>query len=184
MEIMSSTKLYFLLNKPKGFITTTTDEYGRPTVMDLIKVKEKIFPVGRLDENTTGLIILTNDGEFSNMLTHPSHDISKTYRLTIRGFLPKPVIKKFESGIVLNDGPTRPAVVNLISKTGNSQTFELTIFEGRNRQIRRMCGAVRLELLELERVAIGNLRDAKLKLGKYRKLTDQEVNKLKDLEIQ
>lgn len=174
---MSNT--YFLLNKPKGVITTTSDEFNRPTVVDLVKSEEKIFPVGRLDENTTGLIILTNDGEFSNLLTHPSHNLPKTYKLTIRGFVPKPVIKKFEEGIMLNDGMTRPAKVKLIERVGNTETIELTIYEGRNRQIRRMCGAVKLELLELERVAIGNLRDVNLKIGKYRKLTEEEVENLK-----
>ncbi len=184
--------IYLLLNKPKGFITTTSDEHGRPTVMDLLKSEEKIFPVGRLDENTSGLLILTSDGEFSNFLTHPSNHISKTYRLEIRGFLPKPVIKKFEKGLQLNDGMTpprsrfamtKPAIVKLIERSWNSEIFELTIFEGRNRQIRRMCGAVGLELLNLERVAIGNLRDEKLRVGKYRRLTDVEIAGLKSLVI-
>lgn len=177
---MDSNKfVYYLLNKPKGYITTTSDELGRPTVMDLIKVSEKVFPVGRLDENTTGLLIFTDDGQFSNLLTHPSHEISKTYQLTIRGFLPKPVIKKFEMGIELQDGKTAAAAVKLLERDGNSETFELTIFEGRNRIIRRMCGALKLELLELKRVAIGNLRDEKLGLGKFRKLTDKEIQKLR-----
>lgn len=150
-------------------------------VLDLIKVPEKIFPVGRLDENTSGLIILTNDGEFSNMLTHPSHNISKTYQLTVRGFLPKPVIKKFEAGIELQDGKTKPATVNLINRVNGNEIFELTIFEGRNRQVRRMCGKLGLELLDLKRVGIGNLRDGKLGMGNYRKLTEEEIASLKDL---
>lgn len=177
---MSTSYINYLLNKPKGYITTTSDEFNRPTVLSLIKVPEKIFPVGRLDENTSGLIILTNDGEFSNMLTHPSHNISKTYQLTVRGFLPKPVLEKFEKGIILNDGMTRPAIVKRIKRENNSEIFELTIFEGRNRQVRRMCGGVGLELLDLKRVAIGNLRDEKLGLGKYRKLTDEEIKSLKN----
>lgn len=167
--------VYYLLNKPKGYITTTSDELGRPIVVHLVPVQEKIFPVGRLDENTSGLIILTNDGDFSNKLTHPSHDISKTYQLTIRGFLPKPVIKKFEKGVELQDGMTRPAIVKLIGREKGNEIFELTIFEGRNRQVRRMCGKVGLELLDLKRVAIGNLRDENLREGKYRKLTEAEV---------
>jgi 23S rRNA pseudouridine2605 synthase len=170
--------VYYLLNKPKGYITTTSDELGRPTVLDLVKLKEKVFPVGRLDENTSGLLILTDDGQLSNLLTHPSHEISKTYQLTIRGFLPKPVIKKFETGVELSDGMTRPAIVKLINRKGGNEIFELTIFEGRNRIIRRMCGKVGLELLELKRVAIGGLRDEKLEIGKYRKLTDEEVQQL------
>ena len=96
--------VYFLLNKPKGYITTTSDELGRKIVMDLVRVPENVFPVGRLDENTSGLLILTDDGQFSNILTHPSHNLSKTYQLTIRGFLPKPVIKKFEV-VFKNTGP-------------------------------------------------------------------------------
>lgn len=170
---------YYLLNKPKGYITTTSDEFNRPTVMDLVKVPESVFPVGRLDENTSGLLILTDDGEFSNFLTHPSHNISKTYQLTIRGFLPKPVIKKFETGIELQDGMTRPAVVKLILRKGGKEIFELTIFEGKNRIIRRMCGKLGLELLDLKRVAIGSLRDEKLGLGKFRRLIDEEVVLLK-----
>lgn len=170
--------IYYLLNKPKGYITTTSDEFNRPTVMDLVKVPEKVFPVGRLDENTSGLLILTDDGEFSNKITHPTNKIGKTYQLTIRGFLPKPVINKFETGIKLNDGVTAPAVVNLLSRESGSEIFELTIFEGKNRIIRRMCGALALELLDLKRVAIGNLRDRKLREGKYRKLTNEEIDKL------
>lgn len=173
---------YYLLNKPKGVITTTSDELNRPIVMDLISAKEKVFPVGRLDENTSGLLILTDDGEFSNMLTHPSHNLSKTYQLKIRGFLPKPVVEKFEKGIMLKDGLTRPAVVKRISREKNTEVFELTIFEGRNRQIRRMCGYVGLELVDLKRVAIGNLRDQRLASGKYRKLTEKEVEDLRNFE--
>jgi len=169
---------YYLLNKPKGYITTTSDEHGRLTVMDLVKVAEVVFPVGRLDENTSGLLILTNDGQFSNVLTHPSAETPKTYQLTIRGFLPKPVIKKFENGIELNDGKTAPAKVKLISREGGKEIFELTIHEGRNRIVRRMCGALKLELLDLKRVAIGNLRDGSLGVGKFRKLTEEEVEKL------
>lgn len=170
--------VYYLLHKPKGVITTTSDEFGRPTVLDLVKVAEKIFPVGRLDENTTGLIILTNDGAFSNMLTHPSHNLPKTYQLTIRGFLPKPVIKKFENGVQLQDGMTAPATVKLISRESGKEIFELTIFEGKNRIIRRMCGALKLELLGLKRVGIGNLLNPSLKEGKFRKLTKDEIQKL------
>jgi 23S rRNA pseudouridine2605 synthase len=172
--------IYILLNKPKGFITTTSDEHGRPTVMDLIGGKDKVFPVGRLDENTSGLLILTDDGQFSNLLTHPSHSIGKTYRLTVRGFLPKPVIKKFEQGVQLQDGVTSPAIVKLIKRESNMEIFELTIFEGRNRQIRRMCGKLGLELLNLKRVAIGPLRDDSLKEGNYRYLLPDEIENLKN----
>ena len=170
--------IYYLLNKPKGYITTTSDEFNRPTVMDLVKVVEKVFPVGRLDENTSGLLLLTDDGEFSNKITHPTNKIGKTYQLTIRGFLPKPVIKKLEEGIKLNDGVTAPAVVKLIRRENGSEVFELTIFEGKNRIIRRMCGALGLQLLDLKRVAIGDLRDAQLGLGKFRKLSNDEIDKL------
>ena len=177
-KVMNTKFSYYLLNKPKGVITTTSDELGRETVVDLVKSTERVFPVGRLDENTSGLLILTNDGEFGNRLTHPSHNMGKTYELTIRGFLPKPVIKKFERGIKLNDGMTRPAVVEVLGRDGNTERFELTIFEGKNRIIRRMCGALKLELLDLKRVAIGGLRDEKLGLGKFRRLTQEEVDKL------
>lgn len=169
---------YYLLNKPKGYITTTSDEFDRQTVMDLVRVPENVFPVGRLDENTSGLLILTDDGQFSNLLTHPSHEVSKTYQLTIRGFLPKPVIKKFEEGIELQDGKTAPAEVKLIARVEGSEIFELTIHEGKNRIIRRMCGKLGLELLDLKRVGIGGLRDEKLGVGKLRRLNQGEINKL------
>ncbi len=148
--------------------------------MDLVKVPEIVFLVGRLDENTSGLLVLTDDGQFSNMLTHPSHNISKTYQLTIRGFLPKPVIKKFENGVELQDGKTAPAVVKLISRESGQEIFELIIFEGKNRVIRRMCGALKLELLDLKRVEIGSLKDDNLGIGKYRKLREEEVLLLKN----
>lgn len=173
-------KVYYLLNKPKGVVVTVSDELNRPTVVSLIPEKKRIFPVGRLDENTSGLIILTNDGEFSNKLTHPSFHIPKTYELTIQGYIPKPALAKLKNGVELSDGVTLPALVPVVQKGQNQTIIELVLFEGRNRQIRRMCGKLKLELLNLRRVAIGKVSDNNLVIGKYRKLTAEEVEVLKE----
>lgn len=171
-------KVYYLLNKPKGVVSTVSDEHNRPTVISLIPEVKRIFPIGRLDENTSGLIILTNDGEFSNKLTHPKFHIPKTYQLTIRGFVPKPVLEKLRKGVELKDGRTLPAEVDMLRKEKGNTILEMKISEGKNRQIRRMCGKLKLELLDLKRTGIGSLRDDELPVGKFRKLTGAEINSL------
>ena len=175
----SEEKVYYLVNKPKGVVSTVSDEHGRATVISLVPEAKRIFPVGRLDENTSGLIILTNDGDFSNQLTHPSFHIPKTYELTIRGFVPKPALEKLKNGIELKDGLTQPAIVNVINKDKNKTILEMVLFEGKNRQIRRMCGKLKLELLNLRRVALGRVADNNLKVGEYRKLTEGELELLR-----
>jgi len=175
-------KVYYLLNKPKGVVSTVADEHNRPTVVSLIPETKRIFPVGRLDENTSGLIILTNDGIFSNRLTHPSFHTPKTYELTIRGFVPKPALQKLRSGVALKDGKTSPAKAETLKKEKGNTVLEMTIKEGRNRQIRRMCGKLNLELLDLKRVVIGDLRDSNLKAGEFRKLSETEINNLKRID--
>lgn len=171
-------KVYYLLNKQKGVVSTVADEHNRPTVVSLISETKRIFPVGRLDENTSGLIILTNDGNFSNQMTHPKFHIPKTYQLTIRGFVSKPVLEKLRNGVILKDGKTLPAKAEIINKGKGNTILEMTIMEGKNRQIRRMCGKLKLELIDLKRVAIGNLRDENLRMGKYRILTPEELSSL------
>lgn len=170
---------YYLLNKPKGYISTTADERSRKNVVSLIKTNERIYPVGRLDRDTTGLLILTNDGELTNLLTHPRYHIPKTYRLTINGTVSQEQLTRLRNGMLLEDGPTSPAEVKIIDKNVRETILEITIHEGRNRQIRRMCTEVGLDLKELERIAIGTLRDSKLQTGRYRELSRSEIKILK-----
>lgn len=180
-ELKKSKKVYFLLNKPKGVVSTAKDEFGRRNVVSLIKTDARIFPVGRLDRDTHGLLILTNDGDLTNMLIHPKYHIGKTYQLAIKGQVQPSHIEKFETGIELEDGITQPARIAVIQKRKDATIVELTIFEGKKRQIRRMCEAIRLPLLDLMRIKFGNLTLDDLKEGQYRELTGREVENLKNL---
>jgi 23S rRNA pseudouridine2605 synthase len=172
--------VYFLLNKPKGIISTTSDEYGRKNVTALVPKIGKIYPVGRLDKDTTGLILLTNDGELTNLLTHPSFHVDKTYRLTVKETPSKEQLRAMRNGVLLSDGITSPADVRIISSNNVRTVLEMTIHEGRNRQIRRMCETVGLELLELDRVTFGPLRKGTTPLGKFRELGPDEIVSLKN----
>jgi len=172
-------KLYYILNKPKGYITTTSDEKDRPTVMELIKdVPDRVFPVGRLDGPTTGLLIMTNDGEFAYRLSHPKHEILKTYRATVRGVLSKEKIARLRKGVDIGDYVTAPAYVELIKQGANTALVEIRLGEGRNRQVRKMFAAVGCRVSELERTAIGGLRLGHLKPGHIRKITRSEIEML------
>ncbi len=174
-------KEYYLLNKPKGIISTSSDEFGRKNVVSLIKTEARIFPVGRLDRDTHGLLILTNDGELTNMLIHPKFHIGKTYQLAIKGTVSPLQIEALEKGIELEDGITAPAKVTVVQKRKDATILELTIFEGKKRQIRRMCDALKLTLLDLQRIKFGNLTLEGLKSGEYRTLTGKEVEKLRQM---
>lgn len=169
---------YYLLNKPKGYVSTTADKHAKKHVVSLIKTQERIYPVGRLDKDTTGLLILTNDGELTNLITHPRYQHNKTYLLTLSGMITGEQIRRLQNGVHLEDGKTAPADVKLISRQPSQSKLTMTIHEGKNRQIRRMCQAVGIKLLELERIAIGKLR-SNLKPGKYRELSKIEVTNLK-----
>ena len=171
--------VYYLLNKPKGIVSTTDDNLKRKTVTSLIPEKRRIYPVGRLDKETTGLLLLTNDGELTNFLTHPRYHIDKTYRLTIQGKATDRQLTKLRNGVTLSDGNTAPSQVTILKSTQSLSVLEMTIREGRNRQIRRMCEAVNLVLLELERIRFGHLTLDGTPLGSYRLLTDNEVKQLK-----
>ena len=168
--------IYYLLNKPKGIVSTTADEYGRKNVTSLIPTKERIYPVGRLDKDTTGLLILTNDGELTNHLTHPRFHVDKVYRLTIAGQVTNTQLHALRSGVLLEDGITAPAEVVVLSKN----ELEMKIHEGRNRQIRRMCETVGINLLELQRIKFGQLTLKNLPMGKCRVLTKEEIVALKN----
>ncbi|MBR6014131.1 MAG: rRNA pseudouridine synthase [Selenomonadaceae bacterium] len=172
-------KIYILLNKPKNFLCTVKDDRGRKTVLDLVKnISDRIYPVGRLDFDSEGLIILTNDGELTNLLLHPKFKINKTYRAKIFGELTDEKIKKLRAGIELDDGLTAPAEVFVISREKNFSVVEITIHEGRNRQIRRMFAAVGCEVKKLIRIKFANLTLKGVESGKFRRLTEKEIKNL------
>jgi len=173
--------VYYLLHKPKGVISTTADEFGRKNVTSLIPSNERIFPVGRLDKDTTGLLILTNDGELTNMLIHPKYKVNKVYQITIARKIHPTQLKALRNGVLLSDGITAPARVSIIKERPTISFLEMTIHEGRNRQIRRMCETVGIKLLELKRIRFGPLELEGLGVGKFRPLTQHEVQQLKKI---
>lgn len=173
-------KIYLLLYKPKGYLTTFKDPEGRPTVYDLIRdVDQWVFPVGRLDLNTSGLLILTNDTQLAEYLTNPEHNVPKTYLVKSATRLNDEQLDQLRRGVNLSDGPTRPAIVTRLRDSANKTFFEITITEGRNRQVRRMVEAVGSTVSKLVRTSIGNLRIGDLQIGSYRVLTRHEVAALR-----
>lgn len=172
--------VYYLLNKPIGYVTTTMDKEGRPTVLDLVQAEGiRLFPVGRLDYNTSGLLILTNDGDLSNRLMHPSKEFPKTYRVRAAGTVTLNDIRKLENGVDIGDFITSKAEAKLVRHDKNSTIVDLTIHEGKNRQVRRMFDALGYPVQELERIGLGNLVIGRLATGSYRKLSKEEVEYLK-----
>ncbi len=172
-------KVYYLLNKPEGYVTSTADKEGRPVVTDLVPDSVRVFPVGRLDYNTSGLLILTNDGELSNKLMHPSHGFDKKYMVRAQGIVTMAEAKKLEQGIDIGGYVTAPAEVNLMRHDRNSTIAEVIIHEGKNRQVRRMFKAIGHPVLELCRTGLGNLTIGRLAVGQCRKLGPAEVEYLK-----
>jgi 23S rRNA pseudouridine2605 synthase len=171
--------VYILLHKPAGYVTTMKDPQGRPVVTDLLKgAKERLFPVGRLDYNTEGLLLLTNDGAWANTLAHPRHEVDKEYHVRVRGSVSPEQIASLASGVVLEDGPTAPARVGEIKSSDNNTWLSVVIHEGRFRQVRRMCEAVGLSVVRLKRVRYGSLALGDLKPGEYRVLSDSEARAL------
>lgn len=170
-------KIYLLLNKPRGYVSTVKDERGRKTVLELLgeNFSERVYPVGRLDLNSEGLLILTNDGDLTNALIHPRFEVAKTYRAKISGDVTEEKLDKLRAGIELDDGLTAPAEVYLLEKN----LVEITIHEGRNRQVRRMFAAIGCDVKRLKRVKFAGLTIDGLKVGQYRELTAEEVAKLK-----
>jgi len=168
--------VYILLNKPRGYVTTTDDDLGRKCVLELTAgIKERIYPVGRLDRVSEGALILTNDGAFANAVTHPSHHVPKTYRVTVRGEISKQQAQSLAEGIELDGRMTAPADVRVALRSEDRSVVEIVLYEGRNRQIRRMCEALGLEVARLKRTAIGPVELGTLPVGKYRELTEKEV---------
>ncbi len=173
-------KRYIMLHKPRGFVTTMSDEFDRKCITMLIQdIDERVYPVGRLDKNSEGLLLLTNDGEFANMMAHPRTHVPKTYRVIVRPPVSDEHLNSLISGTKLDDGYiTKPAEVQVVQNEENRVVLLMTIFEGKNRQIRRMCESLGIELIRLKRVAIGEIRLGMLPQGKYRDLTEQEIRSL------
>ena len=183
MRIVRKRKyIYLMLHKPRGYITTALDERGRKTVMDLVKgVGRRVYPVGRLDKDSEGLLLMTDDGAFANLLMHPSGGVSKLYRVTVRPHATEEQIVKLASGVVLDDGvKTAPAVIHVASDEPGRTVLEITLHEGRNRQIRRMCEAVGLEVIRLKRSAEGPVKLGMLPPGEWRELKRSEVTALRN----
>ena len=172
---------YLMLHKPRGYVTTTSDELGRKTVMDLVAdYPVRVFPVGRLDKDSEGMILLTNDGTFANLMMHPSHGVSKLYRVTVHPRATEEQVVALSEGVVLDDGVrTQPAVINVVTDEPGRTVLEMTIKEGKNRQIRRMCEAVGLEVARLKRTYIGPLKLGMLQPGEYRELTAGELSAIR-----
>lgn len=175
-------RVYILMNKPMGIVTTVKDPFGRSTVMDLLKgLKERVYPVGRLDKDTEGLLILTNDGEMTYKLTHPKHEIEKTYLAFVKGKVSWQQIRLLEKGVKLEDGLTAPAKVKIIKFEDEYTIMEIKIHEGKKRQIRRMCDAIGHPVIYLKRTQIGMLSLKSLKPGQWRFMTSKEIEYIKSL---
>ncbi len=172
-------KITVLLNKPRGYVSTLKDPEGRRLVTDLVAtISERLFPVGRLDYNTEGLLLLTNDGALAQRVTHPSYQLDKTYLVKVRGSLSEQMAVRLATGIDLDDGKTAPAQVANIRTVGGNCWFELTLHEGKNRQVRRMCEALGLTVVRLKRIRLGELDLVDIGTGKFRQLTVAEINRL------
>ena len=175
-------KIYILLNKPIGYVTTVKDQFKRDTVLDLVKINKRIVPVGRLDMYTSGALILTNDGDFVNVLTHPKHEIKKTYNVTVAGKVIAEEVELLKKGVEIdNEYITKPAKVKIlkIDEEKNISRIQITIHEGKNRQVRKMCEAIGKKVIALHRSKIVNIDVKNLKLGTWRYLTQKEISDLK-----
>ena len=181
-EIEREKKRYFKLNKPVGVISTASDPKGRKTVVEFVDdIKQRLYPVGRLDYNSSGLLLLTNDGKLTHILTHPSFEIEKTYRVIADGRIDKSDIARLEAGVELEDGMTAPAKVEEMSYQGARTRFLIKIHEGRNRQVRRMCQAIGHEVTDLMRLKFGPIGLDNLQPGERKELSSEEIARLKDL---
>lgn len=179
-------KVYVLLNKPIGYVTTTKDQFNRDTVLDLVKIKEKILPVGRLDMYTSGALILTNDGEFIYRVTHPKYEVEKTYNVTLKGIITKEEVEKLENGVEIENYVSGKAKVKILKtdKEKDISRVEITIHEGKNREVRKMCAGIGRKVLALHRSKIESINVKDLKLGEWRYLTKKEIEKLMQKRIE
>jgi 23S rRNA pseudouridine2605 synthase len=176
--VTQSGLVYYLLNKPVRTVTTASDPEGRPTVMELVPAEPRVFSVGRLDWDTEGLLVLTNDGELTQRLTHPSHGVEKEYLVEVEGVPSRAALRELREGVALEDGPSAPAEVRLLQSRGDHAAIELVIHEGRNRQVRRMCETIGHPVRRLVRTRIGLLADRELAPGTWRELSSDEVRGL------
>lgn len=170
--------VYYLVNKPVGVVSTVSDPHGRPTVIDLVPAEPRVYPVGRLDADSEGLLLLTNDGDLTNLLSHPSHGVPKTYAVLVDGVPSAAEVRKLEVGVQLDDGPASALTARLLDTSRGRGRLEVVMGEGRKREVRRMCEAIGYPVIELFRTSIGPLRDPLLKSGSSRHLTVEEVRSL------
>ncbi|MCI8386079.1 MAG: rRNA pseudouridine synthase [Acutalibacter sp.] len=175
----SGAKIYLALHKPRGFVTTMEDERGRRCVAQLVETTpERVYPVGRLDKDSEGLLLMTNDGAFANAVAHPSTHVAKTYRVTLRPGVNEEQLTKISTGILVDGRMTAPAKVRLLEQQAGRAVVEIVLYEGRNREIRKMCEALGLEVARLKRIAVGPVRLGMLPQGKYRELAKEEIKGL------
>ena len=174
-------KVYIMLNKPEGCVTTSKEQFDRKTVFDYINIKERVVPVGRLDYDTSGLLILTNDGDLTYKLTHPKHSIKKVYIAKVYGIPNKEKLERFKNGLIIDDYKTAPASIQILEKYNKYSTLRITITEGKNRQVRKMCDTIGHKVIILKRIAIDKISIGNLKIGEYRYLTKEEISYLKKI---
>jgi 23S rRNA pseudouridine2605 synthase len=171
-------KVYLMLNKPRGVVTTADDPEGRPTVLDLVNVRQRVFPVGRLDQDTEGLLLLTNDGELANALMHPSYEVERIYVALVPGPVRRDALQELRAGVRLSDGPARPRSVRQLEQEKGKALLEIVMTEGRKREVRRLLGAAGLQVQRLARVSYGGVELGDLRQGKWRFLTQEEIGRL------
>ncbi|MBS4536241.1 rRNA pseudouridine synthase [Clostridium sp. D2Q-14] len=177
---MEKEKKYIIINKPVGYVTTVSDQFNRKTVMDLIpNINLRLYPVGRLDYDTSGLLLLTNDGDLAYKLTHPSHEINKTYIAKVKGIPSKDELNKFRNGLNIENYLTSKAEIEILNKNNNSSILKIVIHEGKNRQVRKMCDKINHPIIKLKRICIGDIKLGDLKEGEYRDLNSKEINYFK-----
>lgn len=174
-------KVYIMLNKPRGFVTTLSDELGRRCVAELVKdLPERVYPIGRLDKDSEGVLLMTNDGDFANIIMHPSHHVSKTYRVTVRPNITDAQTVQLSTGVIIDGKKTSPAHIAVLEKVPGRVVLQIVIYEGRNRQVRKMCEAVGLEVARLKRTSVGPIKLGMLAPGKWRELKPGEVGMLRN----
>jgi len=181
--VVDASRVYWLLNKPAGYVTTARDPQGRPTVVELVPAEPRAFPVGRLDRDTEGLLLLTNDGELAELLTHPRHGVEKEYLAEVEGAPTPAALRSLRTGVELDDGPARAVRVQVVQRAGATSAMEIVLKEGRKRIVRRMCAEVGYPVRRLVRTRIGPLTDPKLAPGAYRALSPVEVRSLYEAAI-
>ncbi|MGL4656109.1 MAG: pseudouridine synthase [Sarcina sp.] len=178
---LEENKVYIMLNKPEGYITSNNDEKDRKTILDLVKVQERIYPIGRLDYDTSGLLFLTNDGDIYNKIIHPRKNIDKTYIAKVKGIFTEEEMNKFRTGVDIGGYITSDAKIKTLQVFSGASLVEIKIHEGKNRQVRKMCSALNHEVITLKRVAIGKLNINELEKGQWRHMTPHEVDYLNNL---